>query len=197
VAAVTGGLRRYHERHETRIERLRMTMPISMRTADDPAGGNRVTLVRFAVSVAEPDPVNRMIGTGQLTSVARREPAIGYSEMIAGVLNLLPPAATGSMLKHVDILASNVPGFPLSVYVAGAQVEAFYPLGPTIGAAANLTLMSYDGNCCVGVTTDAGAVPDAEVFVTCLREGFDEVLDVAGTGAKSAVRARSWGTGPV
>jgi diacylglycerol O-acyltransferase / wax synthase len=193
VAGVTGGLRRYHEHHEARIDRLRMTMPISLRTADDPAGGNRVTLVRFAVPVDEPDPVARMVALDELCAGARGEPAIAYSEVIAGVLNLLPPSVTGSMLKHVDVLASNVPGFPLSVYVAGARVEGFYPLGPTIGAAANLTLMSYDGNCCIGVTMDAGAVPDPELFVTCLREGFDEVLAVATDQAHAGVRARSWG----
>jgi diacylglycerol O-acyltransferase / wax synthase len=195
VAGVTGGLRRYHERHEAPIERVRMTMPISVRAPDDPVGGNRITLVRFAVPVDETDPIERMVSLDQLCAGARREPAIAYSEVIAGVFNLLPPAITGSMLKHVDVLASNVPGFSLPVYVAGARVEAFYPLGPTIGASANLTLMSYDGTCCVGVTTDAGAIPDPDLFLTCLREGFDEVLELVGAGGTTMVRARSWEAG--
>ena len=41
----------------------------------------------------------------------------------------------------------------------------------------NLTLLSYDGTCCVGVTIDTAAVPDPEVLVECLREGFEEVLE--------------------
>ncbi|WP_208029324.1 wax ester/triacylglycerol synthase domain-containing protein [Rhabdothermincola sediminis] len=196
VAAVTGGLRRYHGRHEARIEQVRMTMPVSVRTEDDPAGGNRITLLRFPVPVDEPDPVTRMIAIDRLTAGLRHEPAIGYSEVIAGVLNLLPPAITGSMLKHVDVLASNVPGFSRPVYVAGARVEGFYACGPTIGSSANITLMSYAGTCCVGVTTDAGAVPDADVFLDCLREGFDEVLALAPGGRTATVRARSWAAHP-
>lgn len=196
VTAVTGGLRRYHERHEARVEQVRMTMPVSVRAEDDPAGGNRITLLRFPVPVEEPDPVARMIAIDRLTAGLRREPAIAYSEVIAGVLNLLPAAITGSMLKHVDVLASNVPGFPVPVYVAGARVEGFYPCGPTIGSSANITLMSYAGTCCVGVTTDAGAVPDPDVFVDCLCEGFDEVLALVPTGRTATVRARSWAAIP-
>jgi WS/DGAT/MGAT family acyltransferase len=192
VAAVTGGLRRYHETHEARIEQVRMTMPVSVRREDDPAGGNRITLLRFPVPVDEPDPVARMIAIDRLTAGLRREPAIAYSEVIAGVLNLLPAAITGSMLKHVDVLASNVPGFPVPVYVAGARVEGFYACGPTIGSSANITLMSYAGTCCVGVTLDAGAVPDPDVFVDCLREGFDEVLALVPDARRATVRARSW-----
>ncbi|MGZ6869830.1 MAG: WS/DGAT domain-containing protein [Frankiaceae bacterium] len=51
------------------------------------------------------------------------------------------------MLKHVDFLASNVGGFPMPVYLGGARV-AQYPSGPTIGAAVNLTLLSYLDSCC-------------------------------------------------
>ncbi len=107
---------------------------------------------------------------------ARREPALGHANLIAGALNILPGAVTGSMLKHIDLLASNVPGFSDEVFVAGARLDAFYPFGPTLGSSANVTLMSYAGTCHIGVNTDAGAVPDPSLLTVCLREGFDEVL---------------------
>lgn len=192
VAGLTGGLRRYHEHHDATVDRLRMTMPISIRADDDPEGGNRVTLVRFPVPVGEPDPVARMALVDELCAGMRTERAIPYSNTIASVLNLLPPAVTGGMLKHVDVLSSNVPGFPDPVYVGGAEVEGFYALGPTIGSAANVTLMSYAGRCCVGVNTDLGAVPDPDVFLECLRQGFEEVLAVAGEHPPVRVRGASW-----
>ena len=77
------------------------------------------------------------------------------------MFNLLPVAVTGGMLKHVDLLASNVPGFPSEIFVGGARMDAFYPFGPTLGSAANITLMSYAGTCHIGINTDVGAVPDA------------------------------------
>ena len=181
LAGITGGLRRYHELHDAPVDELRLTMPISIRTDDDPEGGNRVTLVRFAVPVGISDPVERMRRIDEVCGQQRRERAIPYSNVIAGVLNLLPSPVLGGMLKHVDFLASNVPGIDLPVFLGGAKLEAFYPFGPTLGSAANITLMSYDGTCYLGITTDAGAVPDGERFVECLREGFDEVLGVPDT----------------
>jgi diacylglycerol O-acyltransferase len=179
LAGITGGLRRYHEAHDSGVSGLRVTMPISVRSEDDPEGGNRVTLVRFEVPVALVDPVARMRAIGALSADLRRERALPFSEMVAGVLNLLPAAVTGGMLKHVDFLASNVPGFGGTVYLGGARMEAFYPFGPPIGSAANITLMSYRGTCHIGVNTDQGAVPDPDVFLGCLAAGFAEVGAVA------------------
>jgi hypothetical protein len=154
-------------------------MPISIRTADDGVAGNRITLVRFEVPVGTEDPRARMVAIDEAVARQRRDPALPFSGLVAAVLNLLPPPVTGGMLKHVDFLASNVPGFEEPVYVGGALVEAFYGLGPTIGAAANITLMSYRGTAHIGVTTDSGAIPDPDAFLACLRDGFDEVLACA------------------
>ena len=41
LAAIIGGLNRYHERHGVVIDSLRMSLPINLRTAGDDAGGNR------------------------------------------------------------------------------------------------------------------------------------------------------------
>jgi diacylglycerol O-acyltransferase len=106
----------------------------------------------------------------------RSERSLPYTQAIAGALNLLPHAYLAAMLRHVDVLASDVPGIPVPVWLGGARVLVQYPFGPTIGSAVNVTLMSYVDTCAVGVDVDTGAVPDLEVFLECLREGFDEVL---------------------
>ena len=169
-------------------------MPISIRRQDDPAGGNRITLMRFNVPVDTTDPVARMQVLHERAVACRDEPSIPLTNAIAGMLNLLPSHVVGSMLKHVDFLASNVPGLEAPIYVGGARVTALYPFGPTIGAALNLTLVSYCGTCHIGVNTDTGAVPDADAFVECLREGFEEVLALGGPHAPvrlPATRPRS------
>jgi hypothetical protein len=111
---------------------------------------------------------------------ARDERSLPHTDAIAGTLNLLPPSIVGGMLKHVDFVASDVPGFTFPVYLAGARVGRYTAFGPTIGTAANLTLLSYDGTCCVGVTIDEASVADPDVFAECLCEGFDEVLALGG-----------------
>ncbi len=190
LAGVLGGLRRYHELHGAPVKELRVTLPISIRQDADPVGGNRITLMRFKVPVAIVDPLERVRAVHQLVATWRSEPGIRHSNTIAGVLNLLPRSAVGAVLKHVDFLASNIPGSPFPMYLAGAKVEAYYPFGPPTGSAVNITMLSYVESCCIGVNTDAGAIPDADDFLSCLRAGFDEVLAV-GRPPKKARRKKA------
>ncbi len=155
-------------------------MPINIRKDGDPLGGNRITLMRFKVPVGLTDPSERMAETHRRCESVKTDRSLPYTNAIAGTLNLLPRAYIGGMLRHVDFLASNVPGIPVPLYLTGAKVERFYGFGPTIGAAINVTLMSYCGTCYVAVNVDTGAVPDPDVLMDCLREGFDEVLAVGG-----------------
>ena len=80
----------------------------------------------------------------------RAERSLDHTETIAGFLNLMPKGVIGAMLKGVDFLASNVPGVPMPMWLEGRKVERFFPFGPTAGSAVNVTLMSYDGMCCIG-----------------------------------------------
>jgi len=178
LAGVLIGLRRYHERHGATASELRVTMPISLRTEEDDPGGNKITLVRFPLPLDIDDPVELMRAVDDRVAEWRDEPAVPFSGVIAGALNLLPSSVLGGMLKHVDFLASNVPGSPVPLYVAGAKVQRYYAFGPTIGAAVNVTLMSYGDTCCIGINTDTGAVPDLDVLTACLADGFRTVLDV-------------------
>lgn len=82
------------------------------------------------------------------------------------------------MTTVFDVQASNIPGLGHPVFLAGAKVERMYPMGPRPGVAAMVTVVSYDGTCCVGVNLDP-AVIDIAVFEDCLRGGFEEVLALA------------------
>ncbi len=183
VAALTGGLRRYHLEHGVPVDQLRVTLPISVRKPDDPIAGDRITLMRFAVPVGTADPLERIRATSERCRAACTERAIPYTNVIAGSLNLLPASTVGSMLKCVDFVASDVPGMAFPVYLAGARMEGYFAFAPTIGAALNATLISYDGTCCVGVNIDTDAVDDPETMLRCLRQGFDEVLGLITTSA--------------
>ena len=180
VASVTGGLRRYHEQHGAPVDELRVTMPISLRKEGDPEGGNRITLERFVVPVGVADAATRLRETGWSCRAARYEEALPLSDAVAGLLNLLPSGVIGSMLKHVDFLASDVPGVPVPIFLGGAPVSGYFAFGPTTGSAVNVTLVSYRDTCCIGCTIDTAAVPDPEKLSACLRDGFDEVLAIAG-----------------
>lgn len=184
VGGVIGGFRSYHAHHGVEVNELRMAMPISIRdTSTAGAGGNHFVPTRFPVPMTIADPVERMAAIRQLVVEQRAEPALAFTAPIAGVLNRLPTRLTtslfGGMLKGVDFTTSNVPGAPMDVFMAGARVESQFPFGPLSGAGANITLMSGPEEVFLGINTDPAAVPDPEVFVGCLQEGFDEILKLA------------------
>jgi WS/DGAT/MGAT family acyltransferase len=181
VAAVAGGLRRYHEHLGAPVEHLRMTMPINVRTeATEAVAGNQFVPARFPVPISIVDPLERMAAIRALVTEQRGEPALALTQPLAGLLNRLPTSVTtgvfGGMLKGVDFVTSNVPGAPIPLFAAGAEIVQQFPFGPLSGAAANITLLSWLDQVCIGVNLDPAAVADVDAFHACLAEGFDEVI---------------------
>lgn len=179
IAAVVGGLCRYHEQHAAAVDHLTVTMPVSIRTAADPVGGNRATLMRFNISAVRADAAHRIHFIHQRTNQLRAEKSLAHTQFIAAALNLAPRWYVGSVLRNVDFVASDVPGFPKPVFLAGAAVRRQYAFAPTIGAALNVTLLSYVDTCAIGINVDTGAIPDFDVLCDCLIAGFDETLALA------------------
>jgi WS/DGAT/MGAT family acyltransferase len=176
MAGVTAGLRIYHERRGEPVATLRANMPISLRDPERPAH-NAVTVARFEVPVGESDPVTRMRAIHQIVSEWRREPALHLVDPLAEVgSRVMPQELITAAAQRSDFTASNVPGVPVPVWVGGARVLAMYPMAGTIGAATNITLLSYNGTASIGVATDDAAIPDRAVFAACLGEGFAEVV---------------------
>ena len=159
VAAVLGGLRRYHDARACDVDELRMMMPINIRGEAAGLGGNHFTTARLVVPLA--DGGSRRTGARGLGSVpapaAPSRPSRCRANL-ATILNRLPrrvaTALFGSMLKGTDFITSNVPGSPFPLFMCGSQVEAMYAFGPLSGAAANVVLLSHCGTCFVGVNTD-------------------------------------------
>jgi WS/DGAT/MGAT family acyltransferase len=181
VAGVAGGLRRYHLRHGSAVGELRMTMPINIRndaTAD--LAGNQFAPARFAVPLTIDDPVERMTTMRALVATQRGEPALALAEPLAAILYRLPATVStgvfGAMLRGVDFVTSNVPGVPIPVFLAGARMEAQFAFGPMTGAATNITLLSYLDDVLIGINSDPAAIPDPEVLLGCIEEGFAEVV---------------------
>jgi WS/DGAT/MGAT family acyltransferase len=180
LAALAGGLRRYHLKHGHEIPALRLTLPVSLRRPGDPPGGNRFTPVRFALPITEPDPEVRVRQVGALCRKWRQEPALPLTYGVATVLSLLPGLVTttvmGSLLKGIDVVATNVRGVPRRCYIAGTELTRQFAFAPPSGAALNVALVSHAGTACVGVTMDRAAIGDPDLFMMCLRESFAELV---------------------
>ncbi|MGH2686845.1 MAG: WS/DGAT domain-containing protein, partial [Actinomycetota bacterium] len=79
-----------------------------------------------------------------------------------------------------NVVVSNIPGPPVPLYIAGARVEAIYPLGPVVdGSALNITAMSYDGRMHIGLSADRETVPDLELLGDLVARKVDELVAIS------------------
>lgn len=192
VASVAGGLRKYHERCGERVDELQMMMPINMRSDDDKGAraGNQFAPARFVVPVGIEDPAERMGAIHEAVEEQRKEPALPYMDEIVAVMNRLPAAAVDQLMEgmvtSIDFVTSNVPGPRRPVFTSGAQIEHMFPFGPPAGAAVNITLFSYCGQCHIGINADRKAVSDPALLAECLKQGFAEVLSLQSAEADKA-----------
>lgn len=178
LAAICVGLNRYHEKMGSPVGELRMSMPISLRTAKDEGKadqGNAVSVARFEI------PVDAAIDDllEAAASTVRRwrdEPALKLADYMAELSRFLPPDLVSAAAQTSDVTASNVPGPPETVWLAGARALRWYPLIGTIGAAVNVSMLTYDGVASVGVSSDDAAVTDRGELIAGLRYGFAEVI---------------------
>lgn len=179
LAGVAEGLGEYHVRHDAPVEALRVNLPISLRTADS-GTSNAVTIARFAlpIAVGADHSDELMSAIGAEVKAQRAEPALAYTEQLADVSRLIPTEVLAAAMRASDVTASNVPGVPIPVWLAGVAVQRMYPLVATVGAGTNITLLTFDGLATVGVSTDDAAIEDHDVLMDSLRAGFSTVLGV-------------------
>ena len=182
VAGITGGLRRYHQKHGADVDALRMSMPINIRndeTAD--LAGNQFAPARFAIPMTIDDPIERMRATRELVAQQRGEPALSLA---ATRRDPVPPTGVGDhrrvrlvaarhRLRHQQRARRADP-----VFFGGARMEAQFAFGPMSGSATNITLLSYLDEVQIAINTDPAAIPDPDVFLSCLLEGIDEIRKV-------------------
>ncbi|NDK88769.1 DUF1298 domain-containing protein [Gordonia desulfuricans] len=180
VAAVAGAVRRHHQRLGHPLPEFRVNMPISLRTDADAEGGNQWVPARFIVPTEPDDLRSRIRRLDPILHKARTDPALHLSTIVYQLLTLLPRQVTtsvaGSLMKGVDVAATNVPGPPIPVFTGGAEVTALVPFAPKGGAAVNVALMSYAGRAYLGINCDPAAVIDPELLTDCIREGLAEVV---------------------
>src|SRR3954468_15422118 len=100
--------------------------------------------------------------------------AVG-STAISNLADVTPPAALSTVMwltrtlnlaavqpTLLNLVVSNVMGPPIPLYLAGAQVDAIYPLGPLLpGAGMNITVLSNLDRLDVGVMACPDMVDDA------------------------------------
>jgi diacylglycerol O-acyltransferase len=199
LAALCGGLGRYHEALGVPVEAIPLALPVSLRTGDDPASGNRFAGVSIAAPIGEPDPAERIRLIREQVIARRNEPAIDVLGRLAPVLVLLPDETLFEVTERItppDIQASNVPGYAQETFLAGARVDRQYGLGPMPRVAMMAILVSRAGTCTVAFRYDTASFSAGDQLEKCLQLGFDEVVELGRPRPPARPRRGSGAGGP-
>ena len=197
VLAVCGGaLRRYLLTHdELPAGSLVSFAPLSIRNADSgtPTESD-ISLLRLPIGTDVEDPVERLRGIRKHTASAdQMDQAVGAKDMtdftkhapaatLAVTARLLSAYALGigeqAALANCSVM--NVPGPAIPLYLDGARMtyfSAIMPISDGLGLVFSVT--SYDGKLIISPTSCREMIPDPEFFALCIRESFQEYLELA------------------
>ena len=168
-------------------ESLIAAMPISLRASGDASVNNQVSMVQCALRTDIADPVERLAAIAAATGSLKRQvasvrgwiptdfpgfaapiwaPALSWLWGHGGVSERMPSLA--------NLVVSNVPGPPMTLYMAGAKIVHYYPVSiVTHGLGLNITVNSYAGWLEFGVIAGKEIAPK----VATIAAGLDRALN--------------------
>jgi hypothetical protein len=143
------------------------------------------------------DPVARFEEIRRCSDIEKRRKSRLWGESLSELtdipsplfLGLLARAYTGlglfdQMTPFCNLIVSNVPGPPVTMYFAGARIQGIHPLGPVFdGVGLNVTVISTEKALNVGLSAARNVVPDLWPIAVGLSTALSEL------GKAASVRA--------
>jgi WS/DGAT/MGAT family acyltransferase len=187
LAACTQTLRQYLIAHDDLPDvPLVCSVPVSVHGKTEHEGTNQVSTMFVRLPVQIEDPVEQLRTINAETTESKEmQNAIG-ADLLQDFAQFIPPTLFNRAMRLYsnlnladrhrpvhNLIVSNVPGPPIPLYTAGAQVVGVYPFGPLLeGAGLNLTVLSNMGHVDFGVIACRELVPD----VWDIADGFAEAV---------------------
>jgi diacylglycerol O-acyltransferase len=173
LALCAGALRGFlRDRGELPDKPLVAVVPMSVHDKSDRPGRNQVSAMFCSLQTHIKDPVDRLLAISAVNSRAKAHSSAMGPTLVHDVTQVAARSmfsvALGAMSRtrlsttpiHNAII-SNVAGPPVTLYGAGAEIKALYPLGPIFhGSGLNITVMSLGGKLNVGLISCRQLVDD-------------------------------------
>ncbi len=166
------------ERDALPDEPLVAMIPMSVRKRDERGSwGNRISMMIVPIPTNEADPRRRLERTHELLRSAKERHSALPASLLTDATAFIPPAVSALAARNtVDILSrtrpplnlviSNVPGPRTSLYCAGAELLANYPISVIVdGVGLNMTVVSYKNRVDFGIVGDREQIDDAWAFL--------------------------------
>lgn len=171
-------------------------VPVSLRASGDDAMRNQVTMSLITLGSQLADPHARLAAIRASTArlktglhafgalIPTDLPALGAPWLLGALVALWSRSGIADRARVVNLTISNVPGAPVPLYLAGAQLLDYYPVSIVIhGVALNITVHSYLDQLCFGLIAGRRAVPDLPLLAAALERAFDAYQQLAPLGS--------------
>ena len=192
LALVGSSLRDYLlAKGELPDESLRTSIAVSLRTAEDDDFSNKVTTAAVTLATDLADPVERLQAIARESGAAKQEAHSGHKGILE-IVQIMPPLLVNTMVRMtpgdkvagmmgVNVVVSNVRGSPNPMYIAGARIDAVYPMSIIApGGGINITCFSYADSVHFGCTVEPSLVPDPWLIIEGLHKALADYVSLLG-----------------
>ena len=177
MAMCAGALRRYLLDHDALPkEPLVAGVPVSVRTeAQSSDLGNRVSTMFAPLPTNLASAEQRLQAAHEAMRSAKEQHQAMPADLLADVTQFAMPAVAAraaqvaarlrlvEQVRPFNLIVSNVPGPNIPLYLAGAPLQAYYPVSAIAdGQGLNITVLGYLGQLHFGVLACRELVPDVD-----------------------------------
>jgi diacylglycerol O-acyltransferase / wax synthase len=164
-------------------------VPVSLREKGNTEINNQATMVLANLATDLADPGERLAAivasmnqvkaaTGQLKNMIPTDyPSLGAPWLVGGLNSLLGRTKLADYVRlPANVIVSNVPGPPVTLYLAGGRLKSYFPVSiPIHGLALNITVQSYGDRLDFGLIAAKVAVPSPEKIAAAIETALDQL----------------------
>ena len=170
--------------HPTGGLKLRASVPVNLRAADEPLSlGNRFGLVFVEMAVGLTDPLERGAAMRETMTALKGSMQPPMTLAVLGMLGMLPASlqapAVELLSRKGSAVVSNVPGPQAPLLMCGQRISEMHFWVPQSGSIGiGISILSYAGRVHFGMISDEALVEEPAEVIARIRPNF-EALEAA------------------
>jgi diacylglycerol O-acyltransferase / wax synthase len=194
LAAAALALAAWGRRRGEAPRALKAMVPVNVRDDDEHSSlGTRISFQFVDLPPGEGTPLDVLRSVHERTQAGKDASAAGVLDAALDLLAGLPGPARDVATRLLarpeafNLVVSNVPGPPVSLYILGRRLQAMYPAVPLAERhGLSIGVLSYAGTLHAGLYADPGVVGDPGALAADFAEAFERLLATGGEHAAEA-----------